>query len=457
MAGSRLIAFRTTAFIAVGFVVLRVVYRVLFGGGSGDGLLLVDLPTVPLGGPFAGILLFGPITTGGIATAALSALPFAALILLLGLIGLVVDLRALLVRGSQCGPLRTISRTLVIALATFPALRAAVVRVRIARELRGERSVASLLVPVLEQTIERAIALGASMELRGFAATRHPDVDRSRPAEVVDAAFGYDAGWVLDPIDLTLAPGALTLLTGATGSGKSTLLDALSGLFQHVSEGRQDGTVEVGGLDRSTVPPRETAGFIGVVPQAVRLSFVAPTVSEELGFGPAMQGLAPDAAAARVADVASRLGIAPLLDRATDELSAGEACLVAIGAAVVSGTGVLLLDEPLADLDDAARERVVAVLTRLAHDQGISVVVAEHSPHAWGAAPDRRPALHASPAHHGGDARDHRGRGPDARGARLRALQPRQRRQEAHHDRPRAAVERGPLARPAAPDHARQA
>jgi len=390
MAGSRLLAFRTTAFIAVGFVVLRVVYRVLFGGGSGDGLLLVDLPTVPLGGPFAGILLFGPVTTGGIATAALSALPFAALILLLGLIGLVVDLRALLVRGSQRGPLRTISRTLVIALSTSPALRAAVSRVRVARELRGERSVASLLVPVLEQTVERAIALGASMELRGFAATRHPDLDRSRPAELIDAALGYEGGWVLDPIDLTLAPGTLTLVTGATGSGKSTLLDAMSGLFQHVSEGRQDGTVEVGGLDRSTVPPRETAGFIGVVPQAVRLSFVAPTVSEELGFGPAMQGLAPDAAAARVADVATELGIAQLLDRAIGELSAGEACLVAIGAAVVSGPGLLLLDEPLADLDDAARERVVEVLTHLVHDRGMCVVVAEHSPHAWGAAPDRR-------------------------------------------------------------------
>jgi len=396
MRRDRLLALRTAAFVAVGFVVLRVVYRIIFGGGSGSGLVIVDPPRVPLAGPFSGIFLFGAITTGGIATAALSALPFAALILLAGLIGVVVDLRGLLVRGSHRGSLRTISRSLVIALATFPALRVAVARVRVARQLRAERSMASLLVPVLEQTIERAIALGASMEARGFAATRHPDIDRSRPVVIDDASLGYGATWILDRVDLTLVPGTLTLVTGPTGSGKTTLLDAMSGLFQHLSEGRQEGTILVGGVDRDRTPPRETAGFVGVVPQAVRWSFVASTVSEELGFALATQGRAAEVVRRRVADVAEQLDITHLLDRHLTELSAGEACLVAIGGALASDPGLLILDEPLAELDTAARDRVVRVLTCLAHEHGVCVIVAEHTPQHWGTAPDRRIVLQAA-------------------------------------------------------------
>ncbi|HEY4226266.1 MAG TPA: ATP-binding cassette domain-containing protein [Pseudolysinimonas sp.] len=396
MRRDRLVTLRTTALVAVGFVALRVVYRVIFGGGSGDGVLLLDPPRVPLGGPFTGIILFGPVTTGGIATAALSAMPFAVLIVVIGFIGVIVDLRSLLVRGSNRGPLRTISRTLVVAISTFPALRDAVARVRVARELRGERSLASLLVPVLEQTVERAIALGASMEVRGFAATRHPDADPARPVAMTDVALGFadtsgaGSGWILDPVDLALAPGTLTLVTGATGSGKSTLLDAMSGLFQHLSEGRQDGEILVGGLDRWETPPRETADFIGVVPQAVRLSFVASTVTEELGFAMATRGIPAELVDARVREVAEQLGIGHLLGRPITALSAGEACLVAIGGAVVSRPGLLLLDEPLADLDASARERVLTVIGRLVREQGMCVVAAEHSPDHWGDLPDQR-------------------------------------------------------------------
>jgi energy-coupling factor transport system ATP-binding protein len=381
---------RTAVLVAAGFVVLRVVYRTIFGGGSGGGIQLLDLPRVPLAGPFSGISLLGPVTTGGIAAAAIGALPFAALILAIALIGVAVDLRRLLLRAASRGPLRTLSRSLVIAVSTFPALRDAVVRVRRARQLRGERSLASLLVPVLEQTVERAIALGASMEVRGFAATRRPVLDRERPVEFADAALGFDGTWIVDGVGFRLAPGTLTLVTGPTGSGKSTMLDAISGIFQHLSEGRQHGVIRVGGVDRLTTPPRETAEFVGVVAQAVRLSFVAPTVAEELGFALSTRGLDRAFVRARAAEVAAELGIEHLLDRPTSALSAGEACLVALGGALVSRPALLLLDEPLADLDAAARHRVVAVLDGLAHGSGVCVVVAEHSVLEWGAVPDRR-------------------------------------------------------------------
>jgi energy-coupling factor transport system ATP-binding protein len=167
----RLASLRIAVLLAAGFILLRVVYRIVFGGAGGNGILIVELPRIPLEGPFSHITLFGDVTTGGILAAARSAVPFALLILGFGVLAVIVDLRALLARGAVRGPVRTVSRALVVAWATFPALLGSIQRVRVARELRDERSAASLLVPVLEQTIERAVALGASMEVRGFAST----------------------------------------------------------------------------------------------------------------------------------------------------------------------------------------------------------------------------------------------------------------------------------------------
>jgi energy-coupling factor transport system ATP-binding protein len=386
---TRLAALRAAVLLSVGFVALRVLYRILFGGASGDGLLLFEIPRIRLVGPFSHISLFGPVTTGGLASAASSAVPFAVLVLAIGLLSVVVDLRAILARGAVRGPLRVVSRALVIAWATFPALLDSVRRVRVARELRGERGPASLVVPVLEQAVERAIALGASMEVRGFAATRPAVPSCERPATLVDVSLGYGNRWVLEGVNLALRPATLVLVAGSTGSGKSTLLHAMSGLFQHHSGGRQIGTVEVAGVDRS-VPPRETARFLGVVSQSVRLSFVAPTVAEEIGFALANRGVAIVIVRERVREIAARLDISHLLDRPVVALSAGEACLVAIAAALVEHPVLLLVDEPLADLDARARLRVIDVLDKLAHEAGVCVVVAEHAVRDWGGAPDVR-------------------------------------------------------------------
>ena len=381
---TRLTALRTAILVAVGFVVVRVLYRIVFGGADGPGMLLLDLPRVRLSGPFEHITLLGPVTSGGVALIVWSAVPFALLVLAFGLLAVVFDLRALAARGAVRGPVRTISRALVVAWGAVPALVGSVARVRTARHLRGERGVASLLVPVLEQGVERAIALGSAMEVRGFAATRRAEPECERPATVRSASLGYDGSWSLVDLDLDVAPGTLTVVTGATGSGKSTLLDALSGLFQHVAGGEQQGIVEVAGVNRALVPPRETAGFVGVVAQSVRLSFVAATVREELGFALANRDVAAVIVTARVEETARRLGIQHLLTRSTVALSAGEACLVAIGAALIEHPVLLLVDEPLADLDDSARVTVIDLLDELAHQAGVAVVVAEHAIRGWG-------------------------------------------------------------------------
>ena len=380
----RLAPLRAAVLLAVGFVLLRVVYRVVFGGASGAGAVIVDLPRLRLDGPFSHITLFGPITTLGLGNAALSALPVAAVIVFFGLLNASINVQALFTRGAGRGPLRAISRSLVIAWATFPALVESVRRVRVARALRGQRSIASLLVPIFEQTIERALALAAAMETRGFAATRIVAGVCEAPVVLTQAMldFGTDdraTDWHLDDLNITLQPGTLTVIIGATGSGKSSLLHSMSGLFQHFYEGTQRGRIEIAGADRATTPPRDTAGFVGLVGQNVRLAFATETVHDEIGFALAVRGVAPTLVHERVLEVAARLRIEHLVDRSIEQLSAGEASLVAIAAALVNHPILLLVDEPLADLDTAARARVCAVLGRLAHDAGVCVVIAEHN------------------------------------------------------------------------------
>ena len=376
----RLAPLRAAVVLAIGFVLLRVVYRVVFGGaGAGLGPVLVDLPSLRLDGPFRHITLLGPITLIGVGNAALSALPVAAVIVFFGLLNAVINVQSLFASGAGRGPLRAISRSLVIAWATFPALLESVRRVRVARALRGERSIASLLVPVFEQTIERALALAASMETRGFASTRAVPGVCEVPVVLTDAALDFGGDWHLDDLNVILQPGTLTVIVGATGSGKTSLLHSMSGLFQHFYDGVQHGCIDIAGADRAATPPRDTAGFVGLVAQNVRLGFAAETVHDEIGFALAVRGVAAPIVHARVLEVASRLKIEHLISRPIEQLSAGEASLVAIAAALVNHPILLLVDEPLADLDTSARDRVCTVLGQLAHEAGVCVVVAEHN------------------------------------------------------------------------------
>ncbi|TFD85097.1 ATP-binding cassette domain-containing protein [Cryobacterium serini] len=395
--------------LAVGFVSLRVVYRVVFGGvGAGTGPVLLELPRLRLDGPFSHISLLGPITLVGLGNAALSALPVAAIIVFFGLLNAVINVQSLFARGAGRGPLRAISRSLVIAWATFPALLESVRRVCVARSLRGERSIASLLVPIFEQTIERALALAASMETRGFAATRVATGVCEAPVVLRDVGLNFGAApdktsWHLDELNVTLKPGTLTVIVGATGSGKTSLLHSMSGLFQHFYDGTQNGRIDIVGADRASTPPRDTAGFVGLVAQNVRLGFTAETVHDEIGFALAVSSVAPSIVHARILEVAARLKIEHLVDRPIERLSAGEASLVAIAAAIVNHPILLLVDEPLADLDTAARDRVCTVLGQLAHEADVCVVIAEHNTKEFASIADawlqiRGSRLHQLPA-----------------------------------------------------------
>lgn len=182
----------------------------------------------------------------------------------------------------------------------------------------------------------------------------------------------------LEGVDLRVEEGELCLVVGSTGSGKSTLLRAVSGLVPRFTGGLLTGEVLVGGRSTATHPPRELADVVGTVGQSPAAGFVADTVENELAY--VMENLAvePDVMRRRVEDTLDLLGLADLRDRPLGDLSAGQQQRVAIGSVLAANPRVLVLDEPTSALDPAAADEVLAALTRLVHDQGLTVIVAEH-------------------------------------------------------------------------------
>ena len=369
---------RAAAALAAVFIAARVIYRILFNGAGIGGPVLLNLPAVPLPAPYAHVVLLGPVTAQGLWAAILSALPIAGMILGFGLLNAWVDVARGFVHLARGAPLQGIARTLVVAWAALPALSDAVASVRLAFRLRGERFGPRALVPVLERTLEHAGRVAAALELRGFGsrAAHRPGQGIEAPLLVRDAQFRI-GGAEVRVTGFTPSSGSITVITGPTGSGKSTILRGFAGLLSHVDGGEISGTVRVAGADRAATPPRDTARLIGVVLQNPRAAFATTRVRDEIALALELRGMASGAARARVLEVAEHIGVSALLNRDVSTLSAGEATLVAIAAAVVEHPVLLLVDEPLADLDTAARGHVIAVLNALARD-GVCVIVAEH-------------------------------------------------------------------------------
>ncbi|MFE5628403.1 ATP-binding cassette domain-containing protein [Streptomyces sp. NPDC056543] len=189
----------------------------------------------------------------------------------------------------------------------------------------------------------------------------------------------YGAGEpTLRDLDLTVPEGELVLLVGPSGVGKSTLLGAVSGLVPHFTGGTLKGRVTVAGRDTRTHMPRELADVVGTVGQDPLAHFVTDTVEDELAYGMESLGLAPAVMRRRVEETLDLLGLAELRDRPIATLSGGQQQRVAIGSVLTPHPEVLVLDEPTSALDPAAAEDVLAVLQRLVHDLGTTVLMAEH-------------------------------------------------------------------------------
>ncbi len=180
----------------------------------------------------------------------------------------------------------------------------------------------------------------------------------------------------LREVDLVLGPG-LTLVDGDSGSGKSTLLRVCNGLVPHFHGGTIKGRAVVCGLDVLATPTRRLARHVGFVFQEPETGFVRGTVAREVAFFPENIGLPRASIRLRVAQALEQAGIRELATRRLSTLSGGERQRVALAAALAANPSVVVMDEPMSQLDRRGAAALTGTLLELA-ESGTTVVVAEH-------------------------------------------------------------------------------
>lgn len=192
------------------------------------------------------------------------------------------------------------------------------------------------------------------------------------------ALWGNDPNspWALRDVTLTVRRGEFLGLAGHTGSGKSTLVQHLNGLIRP-----QEGSVCALGLDLSN--KKDAAAVkakVGVVFQYPERQLFAESVAQDVAFGPRNLGLPQDEVTRRVASSLARVGLdlAAIGDKSPFELSGGQQRRVAFAGVLAMEPEVLVLDEPMAGLDPAARRDFLGLIGRL-HREGLTVVMVSHS------------------------------------------------------------------------------
>ena len=192
------------------------------------------------------------------------------------------------------------------------------------------------------------------------------------------ALWGSDPNspWALRDVSLTVRRGEFLGLAGHTGSGKSTLVQHLNGLIRP-----QEGSVCALGLDLSSKKGAAAVkAKVGVVFQYPERQLFAETVAQDVAFGPRNLGLPQDEVVRRVATSLARVGLdlAAIGDKSPFELSGGQQRRVAFAGVLAMEPEVLVLDEPMAGLDPAARRDFLGLIDRL-HREGLTVVMVSHS------------------------------------------------------------------------------
>lgn len=194
--------------------------------------------------------------------------------------------------------------------------------------------------------------------------------------------------WKLSPLSLELAANATLAVLGPSGSGKSTLLRLIAGL-----ETPDEGQIFLEDRDITQLPPHRRQ--IGFMFQDYAL-FPHLTVAENVGFGLAVRGDDQRSIQRRVARLLEDMGLAGMEKRRVWELSGGEQQRVALARALAPQPRMLLLDEPLAALDQGLRQRLVEQLAALLAQAHVPTMIVTHDP-----SEACRLATHLAILHHG--------------------------------------------------------
>lgn len=193
--------------------------------------------------------------------------------------------------------------------------------------------------------------------------------------ETKNLSFTYpDGTQALKNINLKIKKGEKIAIVGPNGAGKSTLFSHLNGLTEPTS-----GHIEVDGeeiiYNRDEL--LKVRQKVGIVFQDPNDQLFAPTVKEDVAFGPMNLGLDYDEVKKRIAESLEMVGMRGFEDKTPHHLSGGQQKRVAIAGIIAMRPEIMILDEPTAGLDPEGVDKVLAILNKL-NNEGISIIISSH-------------------------------------------------------------------------------
>lgn len=188
--------------------------------------------------------------------------------------------------------------------------------------------------------------------------------------------FAYSDGkQALENISFSLDEGEMLCVCGPTGSGKSTLLRLLKRELS--PRGTKNGVIYLNGRKQDSLSEFEAATEVGFVMQRPDMQIVTDKVWHELAFGLENIGVKQDEIRRRVCEIAGYFGMESWFDRSTDSLSGGQKQLLNLASVMVMQPSLLILDEPVSQLDPIAASDLLATVKKLCREFGITVIAAE--------------------------------------------------------------------------------
>lgn len=201
--------------------------------------------------------------------------------------------------------------------------------------------------------------------------------------------FEYDDYQLFDGLNFQLQPGTFGLLTGPSGCGKSTMLKLLAGLLPQYGGTITSGQATLNGLPLGKIVPFQRASKVAMLFQHPSRQFAMATVREQVSFALANLQMEKAALEKRVSQTLEWLGISHLADRQVHTLSGGEQQRASLACVLAMDSGVILLDEPFANVDAPGRQQLLADLKRLQAERGKTILLADHDLNGYRGVADR--------------------------------------------------------------------
>ena len=182
----------------------------------------------------------------------------------------------------------------------------------------------------------------------------------------------------LEDIDLKVKRGEIVMVTGPTAAGKTTLCQCLNGLIPQYYRGKFNGNVLVKGMNTREYAISALSHICGLLFQDPSSQLIAPTVEDELAFGPENYHIPPEKIRVRVEEALEATGLKRYRDRSPFSLSEGEQQTCAIASIMTMRPDIFVLDEPTSNLDPVGSSRVLRLITQLARRREKTMVIVEH-------------------------------------------------------------------------------